>query len=281
MLLHRYFGSHAFETLKEAKLKTTRITSFNDPFEFLFVTTGKFTAPIARKYVLSRLKDPEFLQIVAHNFPGLRTAKNPNKFLEKNTPLIVANFVKNSDSIMQLPFKMREEMADRSTRIVCFSNSSINPLDEILLWSHYAKMHEGIRVGFEFPKDIKFPFKIYKVDYREKRLVIDVSQGLSDQSLGQAVVDSAKVKSLAWKYEDEYRLITHPDFCEHRTMPDSKQECFLAFEREWVKSIDFGVRCPEKEIELMLDLLKTDYPKIVRRKAVFHKTEYALEYEMI
>lgn len=281
MLLHRYFGSHAFETLKEAKLKTTRITSFNDPFEFLFVTTGKFTAPIARKYVLSRLKDPEFLQIVAHNFPGLRTAKNPNKFLEKNTPLIVANFVKNSDSIMQLPFKMREEMADRSTRIVCFSNSSINPLDEILLWSHYAKMHEGIRVGFEFPKDIKFPFKIYKVDYREKRLVIDVSQGLSDQSLGQAVVDSAKMKSLAWKYEDEYRLITHPDFCEHRTMPDSKQECFLAFEREWVKSIDFGVRCPEKEIELMLDLLKTDYPKIVRRKAVFHKTEYALEYEMI
>jgi hypothetical protein len=281
MLLHRYFGSHAFETLKEAKLKTTRITSFNDPFEFLFVTTGKFTAPIARKYVLSRLKDPEFLQIVAHNFPGLRTAKDPKKFLEKITPLIIANFVNKSDDMMQLPFKMREEMADRSTRIVCFSNSAINLLDEILLWSHYAKMHEGIRIGFEFPKDIKFPFKIYKVDYKEKRLVIDVSQGLSNQTLGQAVVDSAKMKSLAWKYEDEYRLITHPDFCEHRTMPDSKQECFLAFERGWVKSIDFGVRCPQKEIELMLNLLKTDYPKIVRRKAVFHKTEYALEYEMI
>jgi hypothetical protein len=64
-------------------------------------------------------------------------------------------------------------------------------------------------------------------------------------------------------------------------MADSKQECFLAFEREWVKSIDFGVRCPQVEIEKMLSLLKTDYPKIVRRRAVFHKTEYALEYEEI
>jgi hypothetical protein len=281
MLLHRYFGSHALETLKEAKLKTTRITSFNDPFEFLFVTTGKLTAPMARKYVLSRLKEPDFLQIVAHNFPGFSTAKNPKKFLEKNTPLIIANFVKNSDDIMQLPFKMREEMADRSTRVVCFSNSAINPLDEILLWSHYANKHEGVRIGFEFPKNIKFPFKIYKVEYTEKRLVIDVSQGMLDQTLGQAVVESAKMKSLAWKYEDEYRLITYPDVCEHRTMPDSKKECFLTFEREWVKTIDFGVRYPEKEIELILNLLKTDYPKIVRRKAVFHKTEYALEYKEI
>jgi Protein of unknown function (DUF2971) len=281
MLLYRYFGSHAFETLKEAKFKTSRITSFNDPFEFLFLTKGKMTAPVARKYVLSRLKDPEFLQIVASNFPGLRTAKNPKKYLETSIPLIIANFVNNSENIIKLPVEMREGMADRGTRVVCFSNSAINPRDEILLWSHYANKHKGVRIGFEFPKDIKFPFKISKVDYREKRFVIDVSQGLSDQTLGDAIVASAKMKSLAWKYEDEYRLMTHPDFCEHRKMPDSKQECFLAFEREWVKSIDFGVRCPKAEIELMLDLLKTDYPKIVRRKAVFHKTEYTLEYEVI
>ena len=278
MLLHRYFGSHAFETLKEAKFKTSRITSFNDPFEFLFVTEGKLTAQQVRKYISARRNDYEFLQIVAYNFPGFRTAKNPQKYLDEISPLIVANFVKNSENIIKLPFEMREEMADKGTRIVCFSNSVISQLDEILLWSHYAKKHEGVRIGFEFPNDIRFPFKIFKVDYREKRLAIDVSQGLSDQTLGHAVVDSAKIKSVAWKYEDEYRLMTHPDVCVHRTMSDSKQECFLAFEREWVKSIDFGVRCPRPEIQRLLDLLKTDYPKIVKRKAVFHKTEYALEY---
>ena len=208
-------------------------------------------------------------------------SKDPRKYFEQITPLIIANLVKHSDDIVQLPFKMREEMADGSTRIVCFSNSTINPQDEILLWSHYANMHRGVRVGFEFPTDIKFPFKIIKVDYREKRMVIDVSRGLAEQTLGDAIVESAQIKSIAWKYEDEYRLMTHPDFCEHRTMPDSKQECFLDFKREWVKSIDFGVRCQQPEIELMLKLLNNDYPKVDKRRAFFHKTEYALAYEVI
>jgi hypothetical protein len=53
MLLHRYFGSHAFETLKEAKLKTSRISGFNDPFEFLINTTGKMTPEQAQKRIHS------------------------------------------------------------------------------------------------------------------------------------------------------------------------------------------------------------------------------------
>ncbi len=64
-------------------------------------------------------------------------------------------------------------------------------------------------------------------------------------------------------------------------MPDLTTGEFLDFKPEWVKSIDFGVRCPQAEIEKVLGLLKTDYPKIVRRRAVFHKTEYALEYKAI
>jgi len=41
MLLHRYFNTHAFETLKDAKLKTSRISTFNDSFEFLYVSVGE------------------------------------------------------------------------------------------------------------------------------------------------------------------------------------------------------------------------------------------------
>lgn len=281
MLLHRYFASHAFETLKEAKFKTTRITSFNDPFEFRFVPKGQLTAPLARKYVKSRLNDFEFLQILRQNFPGYATAKNPKKFLEKIQPLIIANFVKNSENIIQLPFEMRSELADQCNRIVCFSNSTINHLDEILLWSHYAKMHEGLRIGFELPMKTG-SFFICKVQYSDRPPVIDVSQTLADQSLGKSIVECAKMKSLAWEYEDEYRLITHPDVCEHRTMPDSKEECFLAFDRRWVKTVDFGVRCPTPEKERILGLLKAVYPNQVKcTEAVFHRSEYALEYKAI
>jgi hypothetical protein len=132
--------------------------------------------------------------------------------------------------------------------------------------------------AFVTPDDSRF--KVFQVKYSEKRLVIDVSQGMSDLSLGQSVIESAKMKSVAWKYEDEYRLMTHPDFCERR-MVNSKEECFLAFDRKWVKAIGFGVRCPDNEIKRVLALIRKDYSQVKCRKAVFHKTEYALEYETI
>lgn len=281
MLLHRYFGSHTYETLEEAKLKTSRITSFNDPFEFLFVTKGKVTAKNAREYVLSRLDNPSFWQLASQYIPGLLKAKDPSKVLKRHIPKLVANLVSKSEEITRMPFRLREEMADRSTRVVCFSTSEIKPLDEILLWSHYARMHEGVRVGFEFPPEIKYPFRIFKLHYADKRFEIDFSKTLSNMTIGQALVECTKVKSSAWSYENEYRLLTHPDCCEQREIENSKRECFLAFQREWVRSIDFGVRCPQTEVTRIRELLKTGYPQVVCRKAEFHETEYALEYKNI
>jgi hypothetical protein len=282
MLLYRYFASHAFETLKEAKLKASRITSFNDPFEFLFLTKGKITPKHAREYVLSRLNDVDFLDFAARNIPGLLTARNPQKVLKKHLPSLIANIVKRADDVKQTPLTAREEAADRTIRVVCFSDSAIDSLHEILLWSHYSKSHEGVRIGFEIPDGITYPFKISKIIYQEKCFEIDFSLGISNYNVGQGLVDSTKVKSLAWSYEHEYRLLTHPDLCEPRTMPDGRIESFLGFNREWIKSIDFGVRCPESEINPILDLTKAEYPnKILYRKAAFHKSEYALDYVTI
>jgi hypothetical protein len=112
--------------------------------------------------------------------------------------------------------------------------------------------------------------------------VIDVSQALADFSLGKLIVECAKMKSVAWKYENEYRLITHPGACEDRTMPDSKQECFLAFDRRWVKTVDFGVHCPMDEKQWILHLLNAGYSHDVKcTEAIFHKSEYALKYKPI
>ena len=55
----------------------------------------------------------------------------------------------------------------------------------------------------------------------------------------------------------------------------------MDFKREWIKSVEVGLRCPEAEIQRIIGLLKTDYPKVIFKRARFHKTEYALEYEQI
>ncbi len=147
MLLHRYFGSHVFETLKEAKLKTSRITSFNDPFEFLYIPSGKTTADKARKYVLSQLDSPFFMAETQRQVPGFN-----RKTAMRKLPIVVAKMVKNSQLFDEPSLKEREELADSCVRVVCFSAINVKPLDEILMWSHYASKHFGARIGFEFPE---------------------------------------------------------------------------------------------------------------------------------
>lgn len=281
MLLHRYFGSHAFETLSDLKLKTSRISGFNDPFEFLFRTTGNMTAKKARDYFLARRNNPDFLQTASQFIPNLSTSKRAIKALDKKLPQLAAIMVANFEKYKSMSLDNRVITTDQFLRVVCFSDAKVEPLDEILIWSHYAKKHEGVRIGFEIPDGIN-PFKIFKIKYQKERHEVDFSNGFLDEAVGQAYFDSAKVKSLAWQYENEYRLLTLPRFCMEKAMPDSTTEHFLDFNRAWVKSIDFGVRCPETEIQQVLNLIKTNYPKsVICRKAAFHKSEFALEYNEI
>jgi len=273
MLLHRYFGSHAFETLKEAKLKTSRISSFNDPFEFLYISSGKTTAKKARKYILSQFDSPAFLLEVQQQIPGFN-----KKTAMQHLPAMVAAMVSRSQEFDDARLEEREELTDKCMRVVCLSAANVKPLDEILMWSHYATKHSGVRIGFEFPDGITFPFMVEKINYGEKRVAVDFSLGSELDLLTRALRESVLTKSLAWSYENEYRLITLPEHCEKRTI-NSAAEHFLDFKPEWVKSIDFGVRCPKEEIQRIVNLIKSSYPnKAICKKAVFHKSEYALDY---
>jgi hypothetical protein len=114
---------------------------------------------------------------------------------------------------------------------------------------------------------------------------IDLSFGVQNEAVKKAYYESIEVKSAAWIYENEYRLLTKPANCEPQIVKKchsiSTLEHFLEFKREWVKSVDFGIRCPDAEIQRVIDLLKADYSNVIYRKAKFHKTEYALEYERI
>jgi hypothetical protein len=152
-------------------------------------------------------------------------------------------------------------------------------LDEIMIWSHYANKHQGIRIGFEFPEGIKFPFKIIPIDYRKQRVALNLSEGMDSDQAKTAMQEMIKVKSIAWQYEKEHRLITSPDFCEFRRIQNGEYAHFFSFTREWIKHVDFGVRSSPTEIQNIKDLLKEKYKDVQARRAVFHSSEYALNYE--
>jgi hypothetical protein len=108
--------------------------------------------------------------------------------------------------------------------------------------------------------------------YRKQRVAVDMA-ALHKTGTEEAMRNCLQTKSTAWRYEGEHRLLTHPWLCEERILANQATECFIDFQRSWVKFVDFGVRCSIEIERKIIDLLKAKYPHVVCRKAEFHKSE--------
>lgn len=82
---------------------------------------------------------------------------------------------------------------DRSERIgmICFCPNWHNPL----LWSHYAKRHEGICLGFDIADEL-----VRKVSYVDTRTPLNLP--LSEKEQDRLLY----TKFSGWKYEEESRV---------------------------------------------------------------------------
>ena len=281
MILHRYMASHGLETLQTLELKAAKLSSFNDPFEYTFTITGKLNAPVARKYLEKRIHDPDFWLRAQAEWPNIDLRTDPVKILKKNLPILVANLVSKRDALSQITFRSREAMLDKSTRVVCFSGAETKDKNQVLLWAHYADKHNGIRIEFDFPSLRTHNFYMSKVTYQDSPATIDIGKRFLDEFFGEFLVECAKVKSTAWEYENEYRLLTHPDRCLSREIK-GKQEFFVRFDLAWVKSVFFGVRFKESDISSYLELNKQQYGgKINFYRAKMPDGNYNLEYVSI
>lgn len=291
MLLHRYFGSHAFDTLRDAMLKTSKISSFNDSFEFLYVSRAETTPAQIRRFLNSHFCDPgvitDLIEAAKKSSIPLSDAEIKRRISEA-VPSLVEDGVKAWPSIVkqtELSIERRRQIIDEELRAICFSYPErVKKEDEILLWSHYANKNQGVRIGFHFPYRIKEEIEIREITYQKDRVAVVWSLG-DEGTMLKALEQSATVKSSAWEYEKEFRLFTKTSACEPLEITENgstkTEEHFLKFPREWIVQVDFGVFCPDSSIREISELLAANYPKVVPRKAQFHESQYAFEYKPV
>ena len=210
MLLHRYFGSHGLETLRDAELKTSRISEFNDPFEFAYRTVGEVTPEIARQQTLARINSPGFYDTVLAQKPELQTHDEARRFINPRIPEMVAALHANYARMVETVKGQREEIADESVRLICFSRPESTVAGEILQWAHYANKHHGIRIGFDLPLGLTAFGKLVEVKYRKDRVALDVTLEADSGPTQAAIEEAMEVKSVAWEYEREFRLFLAP-----------------------------------------------------------------------
>jgi Protein of unknown function (DUF2971) len=278
MLLFRYFGSHGFESLCSGRLKVSRVSTFNDPFDCMFRMSGDMTADKATAYIESWMRSPEIMKQIQLKYPEVRNMDALRHFRSMMAMLLVDNF----DSFKNELLDDHYTLIDPHFRAVCFSESTEDPLDEILLWSHYAAKHRGIRIGFEFPHGDALPFQIVPVKYRSNRVKIDAVKLLHRIDIQDAFVETLRTKSKAWSYEKEHRLVApigHSKSCVFSATQDGQTLEFILFQKNWVKRVDFGARCAEAEIKKITVLLKKEYPQAERYRSRYHQSKYAFVYQ--
>ena len=126
---------------------------------------------------------------------------------------------------------LRQEMIKRvSEEVGMFCLSAVG--DSILMWSHYAKMHQGYCIQFESGDHTPFfgralPVK-YQDEYPEVVAFKTIEYELAEISL--------LTKSSAWSYEQEHRIMDFDSGKGPRTYPAAL-----------MKSICFGLRMPAED----------------------------------
>lgn len=218
--LYKYWSiESALRFLRNHNIKFSRYDEFNDPFECAFHLYGTYSNKEAIDYILKNqnMEDNEQARLVASTF-----TTNDIKSLIDNT--------------------IKEDILS-SMGIFCMTETPEN----ILMWAHYAKGHEGVCIKFDLLKDPYTFSTLVKMNYSTGFMNLDFLKPEKD------VVELLHHKSVDWMYEKEYRIL--------------KNEIGLVeVTPSAVSEIIFGCRTNAKD-------------KLIIKEVVSNNRDYSIEYK--
>lgn len=280
MEVTRYIGSHLDDILTNCRLKVSKVSQFNDPFELRYKCVGEFTRKEAESFVQERLDRKGFIQLLG----------NMNEFRGKNEREIKHHYEENkteiADKILDLiPDAHRKlidgtaKKADEIVRVICFSKPTQKPLEEILLWSHYARSHSGCRIWINLSVEPLLAINSKEVTYSDKLVSLDISDPNVEQNAMPVLKKAMVTKAKCWDYEDEIRVFIHKKLCKSEKVSGVILE-YIDISLVSLTRIDFGIRFPKEERNTLIESLKKDglsNTKFFQCRLSYDK--YAIEYE--
>lgn len=155
-----------------------------------------------------------------------------------------------------------------------FSRKNDNPV----MWSHYAKNHTGIVLGFECSPDLK----LFQVQYRSKRVELLEKKIMNavPPALNGLFEKQISWKSKDWKYEDEWRgYLTLSESCETRPQ-NGKLIYFYPFDRTLkLKEIVIGYAAQDRVNEIQNALYYGGWRDVAIKVAKLSQTHYKMDIE--
>ncbi|GAA4440192.1 DUF2971 domain-containing protein [Pontibacter saemangeumensis] len=232
---HYTSAESALLILQGAKLRFSNPSSFNDPFD---MDTSIINFDCDREAFINFLlrSRPHLDKVELESMYNRRVAINPKHF---------------QDIASRTLIKYRENFG-----VACFSQDYKN----YLLWSHYAKNHTGVCIGFRY--NTFSGYLPMPVRYTKKKIFVNHF----DRNV-EPLIYLAYLKSSVWKYEKEIRAI----YFNMREYPDN----LIPFEKSCLLTLHFGIRVSEEDKDKIISALHINqYSNVKVFNMVANRSDY-------
>jgi hypothetical protein len=275
MIYYKYLNPVRTDVLEHLKIRYTQVTALNDPFESLLGLICKDTDWYLRRFraktnneinelgIKGESKKKQYFRRRKKDFPNWYKCYTDTKWLTETSEEI-QNMVASVSGILSL--------------------SATNK--NVLMWSHYARNHEGFVIGFDGRHEY-FGKSVEKVIYSETRPYYDPTINSHEPTI-------FNTKSIDWAYEQEYRksmpLVEQikldngnklsPFNPAHKKNSDKNKIFLFDFPMASIHSIILGWKSdsnPEKKI--MNSVKKHELDESIIKKAYPHETKFEMKVE--
>jgi DUF2971 family protein len=193
--------------------------------------------------------------------PGLDEQEHARKIIQlRNNRPSFERFIRDlSESII--------EAINKIYRVYCLSTKP----DSTLVWSHYSNNHQGVCLEFAC-NNIVFG-SATQIQYSEEYPPLDFAIDAQDR-LGLLPLF---VKSDAWSYEDEYRVIAQEVFELPRTTILRTRKNFLKYPPGALRAIIMGCMIPQSDAAELRRIIDQQFPPhVALKRAVRTPNRYDL-----
>lgn len=242
--LYRYMpiDLNTLTALSQNYLWFSHPDTFNDPFDGVVYLDGEYSEKLVKEYLMRVFKERDMsMEMFEPAYDSyLKTPKTQDLF---------------NKSMQASLWETTKDV----TKVCCFSKLQ----KTILMWSHYAKGHTGMCLGY----DAKFlttntdeeVLPIFKIEYYAK-----MTRSSFENDQESAIHYAFRHKYDIWSYEEEWRaLINKP---EHK----------IYFKPEALKSVTFGCKTPLVQKKTIRNILGS---RVNYYKTVMNGNAYELEVE--
>ena len=246
MILYKYLPpDRPADLLQHQRIRFTQPDGFNDPFE----SRPCFDSVVERSIVeqICQLDDPE----------------ETKKWQAEIMKLVQGPDLKDWYTSRTL----------NNVGILCLTES----YDNILMWAHYTRSHQGFVVGL----DMEHPSLKNRKDgaVRNCQRVLYTSDRPKRETLTDLTVEEAfYTKSPDWAHEREWRIFDSVFHADHELTVDGQRVFLFRFDPRAVHEVILGTRMPKDSVNALLEALKRpDYQHVRLKRAELHQDQFRVD----